>query len=140
MFAEKAGKMSKNDKITNDTFGVLIGLVLSVLWIFMGLDFGFTFEAADYVCYVLTIGGLRHTIMTILALILIPICAREIRWGFMAAIVLGIATFTLSSIHVVYFLIVTPLGFESQILGPLIWSIIQIVIMVFGYKAQKQLV
>ena len=131
--------MSKNDKIANDTFGVLIGLVLSVLWIFMGLDFGFTFEAADYVCHILTIGGLRHTIMPMLALLLIPICARENRWGFLAAIVLGITTFTLSIIHVVYLLIATPLGFESQILGPLIWSIIQVVIMVFGYKAQKQL-
>ena len=131
--------MNKSDKITNNTLGVLIGLVVSILWIFMGLDFGFHFGAVDYVCYVLTIGGLRHTIMSVLALVLIPMCAREIKWGILAALVLGIVTFLLSFTHVIYFLIATPLGFESQILGPSIWSIIQVPIIIFSYWTQKEL-
>ena len=65
--------MSKNSKITNYTLGTIIGLVISVWWIFMGLNFGFKFEAGfDRISYFLTLGGYRHTIMPIVALILIP--------------------------------------------------------------------
>jgi len=69
--------MSKSTRISNNTLGIIIGLVISVWWIFMGLDSGFRFEAPDHISYLLTLGERRHTIMTILALILIPLCARE---------------------------------------------------------------
>ena len=131
--------MSKTNRITNNTLGVIVGLVISVLWIFMGLDIGFRFVASDCVSYVLTLGELRHTIMTILALILIPICARENKWGFLAAMVLGIVTLALSLSHSIYMLIATPPGFESQIFGPIAWSIIQIPIIIFSYKARQEL-
>lgn len=132
--------MSQTNKITNNGLGVIIGLVVSVWWIFMGLNTGFRFVASDQISYILTLGEQRHTIMTILALILIPICARGNKWGFFAAMVLGIVTLALSLAHSIYMLVATPSGFESQILGPTVWAIIQIPIIIFGYKARQELI
>ena len=126
-------------KISTNTLGVIIGLVISVLWIFAGVDIvGFPFIAGDTVCYWLTLGGYRHTIMTILALVLIPVCALEKQWGFLATMVLGAVTLTLTVVHVVYMLIVAPSGYESQLFGPIMWSIMQIPIVVFSYRARKE--
>ena len=130
--------MNKTKNISNNTLGIIIGLVVSIWWIFMGLNIGFQFVASDKISYILTLGEQRHTIITILALILIPICAREKKWGFFAAMILGIVTFILSLIHIVYMFITTPSGFESQIFGPIIWSIFQIPIIIFGYEARKE--
>jgi hypothetical protein len=125
--------------ISTNTRGVIIGLVISVLWIFIGLDIvGFPFTTNDAVCYWLTLGGYRHTIMTMLALVLIPVCALEKQWGFLAAMVLGAVTLTLSVAHVIYMLIATPPGYESQLFGPLVWSIMQIPIVVFSYRAKRE--
>ena len=125
-------------KISNKTLCVIIGLVVSVLWIFMGLDSGFKYGSGfDNVSYILTLGGYRHTVMSVSALFLIPICAREYRWGFLAAMLLGIVTLTLALTHVIYMLIAAPFGFKSLIFGPTAWSVIQIFIIVYGYKAYK---
>jgi DMSO/TMAO reductase YedYZ heme-binding membrane subunit len=127
-------------KISTNTLGVIIGLVVSVLWIFIGLDFGFNFGSGfDSISYLLTLGGYRHTIIPIACLILIPICAQEYRWGFSAAMALGIVTLTLASTHVIYMLIVTPFGYESLLFGPIVWSIIQAPIILFSYRARKEL-
>ena len=129
--------MSKKTRIRNSTLGVIIGLEISVLWIFMGLDSGFRFEAVDLTSYWLTLGAHRHQIMTVLALILVPICSLEKMWGFLAAAALGGVTLTLSLIHVVHMLVATPSGFESQLFGPIVWSVIQIPIIVFAYRAVR---
>ena len=106
----------------------------------MGLDFGFRFGAGfDCISYLLTLGGQRHTIIPILALILIPICACEHRWGFLAAMVLGMVTLSLLLIHIIYLLFCRPPGFESMIFGPIVWAIIQIPIIIFSYKARQEL-
>lgn len=127
-------------KISTNTLGVIVGLVISVFWIFMGLDFGFEFGAGfDSISYLLTLGGYRHTIIPIAALILIPICAREYRWGFSATMALGIVTLTLASAHVIYMLIVTPFGYESLLFGPIMWSVMQTPIIMFSYRAKKVL-
>jgi hypothetical protein len=131
--------MSSKPTIRNSTLGVIIGMVLSVWWIFMGLDSGFPFQAGDTVSYWMTLGEHRHTIMTILALFLIPVCALEKKWGFSAAMVLGVITLALSLAHIVYMVTAEPAGFRSQLFGPLVWSIIQIPIVVFGYKARQGL-
>lgn len=131
--------MTKSNKINNNTLGLLIGLVAGIFWIFMGLDIGFKFEAPDTISYILTLCGQRHTIVTILALILIPICAREIKWGFIAAMVLGIITCSLSLIHCIYMIIAATPGYESQIFGPIVWAVIQVPIILFAYKARKKL-
>ena len=127
-----------SNRISNNTFGVIIGLLISVCWIFMGLDSGFKFGSGfDNVSYILTLGGYRHTVMPIAALILIPVCAREYRWGFWAAMLLGIVTLTLALTHVIYMLIAAPVGYKSLIFGPAAWSAIQISIILYGYKAYK---
>ena len=131
--------MKKKAGISKNTLGVIIGLVVSVWWIFMGLDIGFRFEAGDTVSLWLTLGGYRHTIMTIVALFLIPVCALEKRWGFWGAMVLGIATFTLSVIHIVYMVITAPSGYESQLFGPIIWCVFQIPIIVFSHRARREI-
>lgn len=131
--------MKKSNKISNNTLGVLIGLVLSVWWIFMGLESGFRFEAPDTISYLLTLCGLRHTIMTVGALILIPICARETRWGFILAILLGTITLVLSVLHIFYMLISKTPGFESQLFGPIVWSLMQVPIIFFAYRAYTAL-
>lgn len=131
--------MSKSSRISNNTLGVIIGLVISIWWIFMGLDTGFQFQASDHISYLLTLGEHRHTIMTVLALILIPICALENTWGFATTMVLGIVTLTLSLSHSIYMIIAAPVGFEAKIFGPIIWSVIQIPIVIFSYKARREL-
>jgi hypothetical protein len=75
--------------------------------------------------------------MTILALVFIPLCALEKQLGFLAAMVLGTVTLILSVVHVVYMLIVVPSGYESQLFGPIVWSIMQVPIVVFGYRARR---
>jgi hypothetical protein len=131
--------MKNKARITKSALGVIIGLVLSVWWIFMGLDIGFRFEAGDTVSLWLTLGGYRHTIMTILALFLIPVCALEKRWVFWGTMVLGIVTLTLSVIHIVYMVITAPSGYESQLFGPIIWSVFQIPIIVFSQRARREI-
>jgi DMSO/TMAO reductase YedYZ heme-binding membrane subunit len=129
--------MKDKARISKSALGVIIGLVVSVWWIFMGLDIGFRFEASDAVSYWLTLGEYRHTIMTIIALFLIPVCALEKRWGFLGAMALGIVTFTLSVIHIVYMVLTAPAGYESQLFGPIIWSVFQIPIIVFSHRARR---
>lgn len=132
--------MDNRTRIRNSTLAVIIGLVVSIWWIFMGLDIGFRFEAPDAICSWLTLGGYRHTIITILAMVLIPVCALEKRWGFLAAIGLGSATLILSVVHVVYMLITVPSGYEEQLFGPIIWSLMQIPIIAFSHRAQGETV
>jgi hypothetical protein len=60
-------------------------------------------------------------------------------WGFLAAAALGGLTLTLSLIHVVHMLVAAPPGFEPQLFGPIVWSIIQIPIIVFGCLAVRGL-
>ena len=130
--------MHNKTRIINSTLGVIIGLEISVLWIFMGLDIGFKFGAGfDNLSYMLTLGGYRHTILPIISLILIPTCAREYRWGFLAAVVLGIVTLILLLIHSMYKLMWSPPGYETKIFGPIVWSVMQIPMIVFGYQGAR---
>jgi hypothetical protein len=124
-------------RISTNKIGVIIGLVISVLWIFMGLDSGFKYGSGfDNVSYILTLGGYRHTVMSVSALFLIPVCAREYRWGFLAAMLLGIVTLTLALTHVIYMMIAASAGYRSLMFGPIVWSIMQIPIVMFGYRAR----
>lgn len=130
--------MSESKTISRNTLGLIIGLVVSVWWIFMGLDIGFRFESADRISYLLCLGDLRHTIMTIAALVLIPICALELRWGFILALLLGSVTIVLVVIHVFYMVFSKPPGFESQLFGPIVWTLMQVPIIIFSYRILKK--
>jgi hypothetical protein len=130
--------MPKTQRISNNTLGVIVGLVLSVWWIFMGLVMGFPFVPFNYLNYIVTLAGYRHVVMPIAALVLIPICSLEYRWGFLAAMILGALTFVLSLITVVNLLVSAPPGFQQTLMGPLVWLIFQVPIVVFAYRALKQ--
>jgi hypothetical protein len=130
--------MAENQRISNNTLGVIVGLVLSVWWIFMGLVMGFPFVPFNYLNYVVTLAGYRHAVMPIIALVLIPICAKGYRWGFWAALILGALTFLLSLITVVNLLVSAPAGFQQILMGPSVWLVIQVPIMVFACRALKQ--
>ncbi len=123
--------MSKH-RITNNTLGVIIGLVISVWWVFMGFVTGFPFPIPDdIISYILTWGGLRETITPVLYLILIPIVAIENKRGFWAALVLSI-------VLLVFSLLVPILGYAIKIFGPIVFSIIQIPIIIYSYKALQE--
>jgi hypothetical protein len=105
----------------------------------MGLELGFAFKSTSTLSDIVTLGARRHTVVTVASLILIPICAREIHWGFLAAMILGGITFVITSISVLEMLITRPSGYESQLFGPVVWIIFQIPIILFGYRGRKEL-
>ena len=129
--------MGESRRISVNTLGILIGLELSVLWILMGLESGFAFKPTSTLSAIVTLGAHRHTIMTVAGLILIPICAREVRWGFLAAVMLGLVTFVLTSVSVIE-LIAAPAGEGEKVFGPAVWVTLQIPIMLFGYRARRE--
>jgi|LGVF01.2.fsa_nt_gb hypothetical protein len=126
-------------RISTSTLCVVAGLELSILWILIGLEIGFAFKPHSTLSYIVTLGAHRHTVMTIAGLILIPICAWEIKWGFMAAMALGIVTVILTSVSVIELLIAPPPWYEGQQFGPGIWVMLQIPIILFSYRAIKEL-
>jgi hypothetical protein len=131
--------MGKSRRMSVNTLGVLIGLELSVLWILMGLESGFAFEPTSTLSIIVTLGARRHTIMTIAGLILIPICAREVRWGFLAAMILGITTSVLTSVSVIEMLVAASPGDEGRLFGPLIWIVFQIPVILFSHRSRRTL-
>lgn len=130
--------MSKNKKISNNILFLIIGLVISVGFMYTGVVIGFPFGTTDPVCLVLTLWGYRHFIIPILTLILIPLCLLENKGGLIGTFFLSIITIFLCLAHVVYMYIANPPGFETQIYGPVVWSIIQIPIIFFSYKARHE--
>jgi len=44
--------MNSKARISKSALGVIIGLVVSVWWIFMGLDLGFRFEASELLAHI----------------------------------------------------------------------------------------
>jgi hypothetical protein len=131
--------MDKSRRTSINTLGVLIGLELSVLWILMGLELGFAFKPTSILSTIVTLGAHRHTIMTVAGLILIPICAREIRWGFLAAIILGITTTVLTSVSVLEMLVAPAPGDEGRLFGPIVWIVLQIPVVLFSHRSRKAL-
>jgi hypothetical protein len=128
----KAGRTSAN------VLGVLVGLELSVLWILMGLELGFTFKPTSTLSTIVTLGAHRHTIMTIASLLLIPICARELRWGFLAAMILGIATIALTTVSVIEMVVAPAPGDEGRLFGPIIWIVLQVPVILFSHRGRKE--
>jgi hypothetical protein len=129
--------MDKSKRTSINTLGVLIGLELSVLWILMGLELGFAFKPTSTLSTIVTLGARRHTIMTIAALVLIPVCAREIRWGFLAAMILGIVTAALTSVSIVEMVVAPSPGDAGRLFGPLVWIVLQIPVVLFSHRSRK---
>ena len=66
------------ERISNNALGAILALEAIVLGLFIGLKMGFSFEPPSTISYIATIGGTRHIIGTIAALILIPLLAISI--------------------------------------------------------------
>ena len=130
--------MNKINRISNNTLGAIIALEAIVLGIFVGLKMGFSFEPPSTLSYIATLGGNRHVVGTIAALIFIPICARQTKNGFLAAMIFCSFTAVLTSISIIDLLFVTP-GFEAKALVPIAMLVFQILVIVFSYRAMKEI-
>ena len=125
--------MGEAKRVSINTLGVIAGLVLSVGFIITGLVQGLAAAldpASATFAYLVTLAGL----------ILIPICSRENKWGFLSAMVLGMVNFVFK---IMWYLIteLPPPGspeFRLTVVGGAIWLIIQIPIIIFSYRAYRK--
>ncbi|MFQ6086099.1 MAG: hypothetical protein ACE5OY_07555 [Candidatus Bathyarchaeia archaeon] len=126
--------MGEANRISNNALVVVVGLVISVAWIITGLVRGLAAVADPWITAFVYI-------VTLVALILIPICARENKWGFLLAMVWGIVIIIVRVIITVRLItgpMPEPQAFEMLVIGGTIWLIIQIPIIVFSYRAYRK--
>ncbi|KPV64562.1 MAG: hypothetical protein AOA66_0095 [Candidatus Bathyarchaeota archaeon BA2] len=129
--------MGKAKRISFNTLGVIVGLVTSVGWIITGLLGGLAVALKDELASATFI-----YIVTLVGLILIPICSRENKWGFLSAMVLGIVILVAALPFVTGLVTELPPPespeFGLVVVGGAIWLIIQIPIIVFSYRAYRK--
>lgn len=125
-------------KISNNTLAAIIALEAIVLGIFVGLKMGFSFVPHGLVNSIATLGGNRHVVGTIAALVLIPILARQTRTGFLAVIAFVSVTAILTLVTIVDLLIITP-GSEAKAPVPIAMLVFQVLAIVFSYRALKEM-
>jgi len=129
----------KMNKISNNALGAIIALEGLMLGIFMGLETGFSFVPEGTINTIATLGGNRHRLAIIVPMIFIPILAKQIRWGFLALMIFVSITGILTTITIIDLLFITP---GSEVIAPLLSSVmlvIQILVMVFSYRAKKEM-
>jgi hypothetical protein len=115
---------------------LITALSVSIAIIFIALDIlEFPFISYDSFCSIICLGGTRHTVGVLASLVLIPLCAAKKRFAFLAAAAFGIFIFLLCVIHIAYMLIVRTYRFEEQIHGPIIWAMVQLPVIIYGYKS-----
>jgi len=119
--------LSKAERISTNTLVVIVVLVFNVWWIVTGLLYG-RLPPEDYA------SPWREFVywITIVGLILIPICAREKRGGFLAAMVLGIVTLAVEAY-------LAPVKISQGQIGGTFFGITQILIIIFAYRAHRKL-
>lgn len=123
--------MKKGSGISNNTLGAIIGLEAIALGIFIGLKTGFSFEPPSTLGAIATLGGNRRIVGTIAALIFIPMFAKQIKGGVLAAMIFTSATAILTSIGIVDLLFITP-GFVAKTLVTIAMLVVQILVIVFS--------
>ena len=126
------------EKISNNTLGAIIALEAIILGLFIGLKMGFSFEPPSTLSYIVTIGGNRHIIGTIAALILIPIYAKQIKWGFLGGIIFVSVTIILTSISIIDLLFITTKE-AAKAPVPIIILVFQILVIIYSYRAMKEI-
>lgn len=128
--------MGEGNKISKNALVVVLGLVISVAWIIIGLVE--TPEAPGLSTVLPPLIIVFVIIVSLVGLILIPICARENKWGFLSALILGIIVISYEAKNQINFITGTmPEGslFVLLVIGGVIWLIIQIPIIIFSYRA-----
>lgn len=128
--------MKKWNGISKDALGGIIALEAIVLGIFIGLKMGFSFEPPSPLSSIVTFGGTRHVIGTIAALIFIPIFAKQIKAGFLVALIFTTATLILTVGSIIDFLFITP-GYCVKSPVPIVMALIQVFVLWFSYRAWK---
>lgn len=129
--------MQRSTGISNNVLGCIIALEAIIFGIFVGLKMGFSFVPPSTISSIATLGGNRHIIGTIAALILIPICAKQTKKGFLAALTVLVITAILTLISVIDLLFITH-GFEYKAPVAAAMLIFQIIAIVFIYRAMKE--
>ena len=124
--------------ISNNTLGAIIALEAIILGIFVGLKMGFSFEPPSTLSYIATLGGNRHVVGTIAALILIPTCAKQTKNGFLIALIVLSITATLTLISVIDLLFITH-GFEYKAPVAAAMLIFQIIAIVFINRSRREI-
>jgi hypothetical protein len=124
-------------KISGNTLGAIIALEAIILGIFVGLKMGFSFVPHGIVNSIATLGGNRHIVGTLAALVLIPILARQTRAGYLAVIGVVSVTAVLTLVTIADLLIITP-GSEAKAPVPIAMLIFQVLAIVFSYRALKE--
>ena len=124
-------------RISNNTLGAMIALEAIVLGIFLGLKMGFPFVPHGIVNTVATLGGTRHIVGTLAALVLIPILAKQTKTGFWVVICVVSVTAALTLVTIADLLIITP-GSEAKAPVPIAMLIFQVLAIVFSYRALKE--
>jgi hypothetical protein len=123
-------------RVSNNTLGAMIALEAIVLGIFVGLKMGFSFVPHGIVNTVATLGGTRHIVGTLAALVLIPILAGQTRTGYLAVIGAVSVTAVLTLVTIADLLIITP-GSEAKAPVPIAMLVFQILAIAFSYRALK---
>jgi hypothetical protein len=124
-------------KISNNTLGAIIALEAIVLGIFVGLKMGFSFVPHGIVNTIATLGGTRHVVGTLAALLLIPVLARQTKTGFWVVICVVSITAALTLVTIADLLIITP-GSEAKAPVPIAMLVFQVLAIVFSYRALKE--
>jgi hypothetical protein len=136
-FSRTAVRKGKEVFTTPANYPVMLILWLSVSAgiIFIALDIlEFPFISYDRFSDWISLGGTRHTVGVLTALVCIPLVAAKRRLGYYGAFISGLVIFLLCAVHVVYMPIAQTYRFEEQIHGPILWALVQIPVIVYGYQ------
>ena len=125
-------------RITNNTLGAIIALEGIIFGIFVGLKMGFSFVPLSDLTYIATLGGNRHVVGIIAALIMIPICLKQTKKGFLATMTVLSFTGILTTISVIDALFLTP-GSELKAPVAAVMLAFQILAIAFSYRAMKEI-
>jgi hypothetical protein len=135
---EKYKMRNKKYRISNNTLGAIIALEAIVFGIFVGLKMGFSFVPLSDLTYIATLGGNRHVVGTIAALICIPICVKQTKKGFLAVMTILSVTAILTSISIIDALFLTQ-GSGAKAPVATVMLFFQILAIVFSYSAMKEI-
>jgi hypothetical protein len=126
------------NRISRNTLGAVIALEAIILGVFAGLKMGFSFVPQGTLNKIATLGGNRHIVGTIAALVFIPILMKQTRKGFQAVIVFVAITSLLTLTTLVDMVLITP-GLEtSKLPVPIAMLVFQILAIVFSRRALQE--
>jgi hypothetical protein len=119
-----------------------IALIVSAAWIIIGF-MGNLYGAA--IAVGMTMWHVAFTGLIALAdLVLIPFVVKEIKWAFLAAMIVGIAAFLVALLVGPGYTLITSgwqstTDFNTAVGGGILWIVLQIPVIFFAFKAYRKL-